>query len=207
LTRLLLWAGAILLIIFLLQRVNLLPRFKDWFKSKPLIIENTAIIVTEIKNIAELTTMQVYAEIVVDTTRTNKITMANDALRHAGLISIPMLEADKMVLIVKGKVQAGVNLKKMDTSAIYAKDDSVRIRLPKAEILNVITNPSDFETFIEKGGWSDAAVKTLKLTARGRVAAKALSLQLLPKADARARIVIEQLLRSMGFKKILITIA
>jgi hypothetical protein len=133
--------------------------------------------------------------------------MANDALRHAGLMSLPMLEADRLVLIVKGKVQAGINLKKLDSSAIFAKDDSVRIRLPKAEILNVITNPSDFETFIEKGVWSDEAVKTFKLTARGRLAAKALSLQLLPKADARARMVIEQLLRSMGFKKVLITSA
>jgi hypothetical protein len=52
LTKLLLWAGAILLAIFLLQKINLLPQFKDWFKSKPLVIENTAIIVTEIKNIA-----------------------------------------------------------------------------------------------------------------------------------------------------------
>ena len=101
-------------------------------------------------------------------------------------------------------MQAGINLKKLASSAIFAKEDSVRIRLPKAELLNVITNPSDFETFIEKGEWSDAAVKTLKLTARGRLAAKALSLQLIPKANDRARLVVEQLLRSMGFKKVLI---
>jgi len=191
-----------LLALFLLQKIDVLPSWKKWFSRKPLAIENTAIIVTEIKNIAELTTTQVYAEIVVDTFRTNKLTMANEALRSAGMLSIPFLEADRMVLIVKGKVQAGVDLKKLDSSGIYTKDDSVRVRLPKATILNVITNPSDFETFIEEGDWSDPAVQALKTSARQKLVAKAVALQILPKADERAKQVITQLLQTMGFTKI-----
>ena len=73
--------------------------------------------------------------------------MANSALRRIGLIPLPIPEKRTLVLIVKGKVIAGIDLKTLTEKDLYVKDDSVSITLPAAKILEVITNPSDIETF------------------------------------------------------------
>jgi Protein of unknown function (DUF4230) len=185
-----------------LQKIDIIPSFKNWFKSKPVSIENTALIITQIKNIAELASMQVYAEMVVDSTEYSKAGLANQALKSVGMMNLPFLEPKKLVLIVNGKVQAGVDLKKLSAEDIYAKDDSVSIHLPKAEILNLITNPSDFDTFLEEGNWSDEAVTAVKQKARKQLQAKAMDMHLLEKANEHARVIITQLLRSMGFEKV-----
>jgi hypothetical protein len=74
--------------------------------------------------------------------------------------------------------------------------------LPKAEILQVITNPSDFETFSEKGNWSDNDVIAVKVKLRDKMIAAAMKQNILPKATAIANVMMENFLRSVGFAKV-----
>ena len=117
---------------------------------------------------------------------------------------LPFSAKREIVLIVKGTVTAGINLNHVNDSAVYVKDDSVSIVLPRATIINVIMNPSDIETFYESGQWNNSEITKLKLSARSKLNQEAHKNRLLEKADHKARMVIEQFLRGAGFKNIVV---
>ena len=48
---------AVLLIIFLFQKINWLPDFKNIFRSKPINIEETPVIIQQINSLAQLITV------------------------------------------------------------------------------------------------------------------------------------------------------
>ena len=194
----------VLAIILLFQRINIIPKFGDWFKSKPLLIENTPLVITQIKNIAELQSTQMYVELVADSSITTSAGVANNALRNIGLITLPITETRKLVLIIKGKVIAGIDLKTLSEKDFLVNHDSVTLTLPPAKYLDVITNPSDIEIFAETGEWTDEEVRAVKISARKKLLEEAARQQLLKKASERSRILIEQFLRSCGFKQVTI---
>ena len=78
--------------------------------------------------------------------------------------------------------------------------------LPRAEILQVILNPSGFEIFEEKGKWSDDEMKAVKIKSRDRLIAKALQQNILQKAAAKGKGMMENFLTAAGFKKISVTV-
>ena len=158
----------VLAIILLFQRINIIPKFGDWFKSNPLLIENTPLVITQIKNIAELQSTQMYVELVADSSITTSAGVANNALRNIGLITLPITETRKLVLIIKGKVIAGIDLKTLSEKDFLVNHDSVTLTLPPARYLDVITNPSDIEIFAETGEWTDEEVRAVKISARPR---------------------------------------
>ena len=106
------------------------------------------------------------------------------------------------MLIGKGSVSAGVDLKKIKADDIHVQKDTVDIHLPNAEIENIILNPSDFETFDEEGEWSSEAVTQIKIKMRDKIKERALQNHILEKAGQRAATIIENFLRATGFKKI-----
>lgn len=188
--------------IFLLQHRNWIPSFSEIFKSRPVQIDNTAILIKEINNLAQLITISAYNEVVIDSTKPGKPMFKNPfipVMLHIPAIKAP---AEKLVLIGRGKILAGVNLAKLGAGDIYLKDDSVSIRLPKAEILQVIINPSDFETFEEKGKWADDEVKAVKIKLREKLIANSLQQNILPKASAKAILILQNFLSQTGFKKV-----
>jgi len=186
----------ILVVVFVCQRIKILPSFEDMFLPKPVIIDNTPILVKEIKSLSQLITITAYSEIVVDSVKQFTVPILPG-------VSAPIhLLDNELVLVGKGKVLAGIDLTKITAKDIYVKDDSVSITLPKAEILQVITNPSDFETFNETGNWTDAEVTAVKIKLRNKMIADAMQQSILPKAIAVANIMMENFLRSAGFKKV-----
>jgi Protein of unknown function (DUF4230) len=189
-------------IIFLLQKIQWLPSFKDLFKSQPVLIENTPLVIQEIKSIAQLYTAQLYAEVVADSTILYTTGIANTTIRALGLPGFPVPESKKLVLIVKGKVIAGVDLQKLDSSRVQTFGDSIAIQLPPAKIIDILTNPSDIETFIEEGTWTEAERTAVKNKARNILQAEALRQNLTNKANDQARLVLEDFLRLSGFSKI-----
>ena len=195
----------VMAIIYLFQKINL--PFSNSFKRKPLLIANTALVITQVKNIAQLHAVQMYAEVVADSAVVTNAGIANQALKNISLFTLPLAEQKNLVLIIKGKVIGGINLKKLSEEKIYVKDDSVSIMLPAAEILEVITNPADIETFVENGKWSDDEVRAVKNAARRHLLEEAAKQQLLKQASERSKLVIEQFLRSVGFKKVNIATA
>jgi hypothetical protein len=187
---------------FAITKTGLPQVFGNWFKKKPLIIDNTPLVITQVKNIAELQTAQLYAELVVDSTVLNNLDVTNSALKSMGIPTLPVAEQRKIVLIVKGKVIAGIDLKQLTDDRVFVKKDSVSVSLPPAKILEVITNPSDFETFIETGTWTDSEVRAVKNKAQRLLLQNAARQQLVKKANEQSAAAVEQMMRSLGFNHV-----
>jgi Protein of unknown function (DUF4230) len=198
-------AKAVLLLVMawlLLRLFNIVPSFGNLFRSQPVLIEDSPILIKEIKPLAELTTIISYDEVVVDSV---KVTDKNVKLELFNqILPAPLLPnvIPRIVIIGKGKVIAGIDLKAMPDSNIVIRKDSVHLVLPDARILDVIINPSDFETFDEDGDWSAAEVQAIKSRAKDKLLQRALNRQILQKANAKGKAVMENFLRSVGYKKV-----
>ncbi len=110
--------------------------------------------------------------------------------------------SSEIVIIGKGQVVAGIDLLELDERKIYLKDDSVSITLPRAKVLDAIVNPSQYEIFIEEKGWNPEEVNHLKVQARDMMVKRSVDQGLLKKADTKAKMIMENFLRSAGFKRI-----
>ena len=202
LTKYLLLILLLLVAIWFFQRIKWLPSFGNWFKSKPVEIENTAIVIKEINALAQLITVTAYNEVVIDEVIKGNSLFNNPVVPT--LLNIPDLKyADKkLVLIGKGKVLAGVDLAKLTGKDVFVKEDSVSVTLPKALILQAIINPSDFDTFEETGTWTDAEVRAVKIKLRDKLIITVLRQNILKKAADKAKLLMENFLIALGFKKV-----
>jgi len=192
---------AVLAIWFILGKMKILPSFRDIFASKAVRIDETPILIKDIKELAELTTMVSIDEVVVDSITADPTTLAIKNI--TGLSLNPFSSGyDQLVLICKGRVIAGTDLSLLGSGNIYRFKDSVSLGLPPARILEIIINPSDVETFIEKGDWTTEAFEKVKIRAREKMKARALSEDILGKANARARLLMDNFLHQSGFTKV-----
>jgi len=185
-------AAGILLALFLFQKFHWLPSFSNFFKSKPLIIDDTPILIKEINNLAQLITISSFDEVVMDSVKQIK-KLPGDFFPHP---------PSKIILIAKGEVLAGVDFKKLENEDILIKKDSVSIMLPQPQILQIILNPSSFETFDENGNWNSEEILQLKIRMRNKIIKRALEQNLLTKAGERCKMIMENFLTNAGFKKI-----
>ncbi|MDN3654152.1 DUF4230 domain-containing protein [Ferruginibacter paludis] len=199
-----LWLILLLLAtVFLLQQIKWLPSFKDVFTSQPLEIDNTPLVIKEINALAQLITITAYNEVVIEQT-----------IKGAPVFSGPLVPSipgmrfpdKKIILIGKGKVLAGVDLAKLSDKNIFVKGDSVSVSLPKAVLLQVILNPSDFETFEETGVWSDDEVRLVKQKLKDKLIITVLRQNIIQKAGDKAKLIMENFLRDAGFKKVTVTV-
>jgi Protein of unknown function (DUF4230) len=201
LKKIILIAAGIVLLLILLMRVNLLPSLGNIFYRQPLKIDNTGILVKEIRPLAQLVTVTAYDELVIDSIKYNRPGFTDQLIR----ITTPLPIAtnyDELVLIARGRVIAGTDLNKLNTSDVFVLKDSASVILPAATVLDVIINPSDFETFSEKGTWESEEVTILKETARSILQKRVVQQGLLQKANLQATVVMKNFLLAAGFKKI-----
>lgn len=187
------------LIIFLLQKMNLFPSFKNIFSSKPINIEETPIVIQQINTLAQLITVTYTDEIVMDTSRIGN-GMPSLLPMAIGAVLTPSI--DNLVIIGRGKVIVGNDLKNLNEKNISVTGDSIHLTLPGAKILQTIMNPSDFETFDENGDWSEPAITALKIKIRNEINRRAVQQGVLAKADERCKNIMETFLRNTGFKKV-----
>jgi hypothetical protein len=196
----------ILLAIIVINKWNVIPSIVPFFSPKPLKIERTTTIVREIKSIAQLMSVQTYSEVVIDSIKYPKWGFSRETFKRnpslPGFLNLP-----RIVLVVKGSVIAGVDLQKLTPDDVYVSEDSISINLPKAQILDVIVNPSGIETFLEKGRWTAEETTQVKLKAKDKILQQALELNALQKAQDKSKQTIETLLRNSGFNKIHISIS
>lgn len=178
--------------------------FENLFKPKPVVVDETPLLVAQIKNIAQLMTIEAYNEVVVDSTRF-PFGIPPQVAKRLPANPLQFFGAAQLVLIVKGKVVAGVDLQKLDSNGVRLQNDSLFIQLPRAAVLDVITNPSDVETFIEKGEWNEAAATILKVRARNQMVQQAIAQGALQQADARARQLVYELFKAAGYKNVTVT--
>ncbi len=202
LKRIVVIVAAILLIIFLLQKINLLPSFKNIFSSKPINIEETPVVIQQINTLAQLITVTYSDEIVMDS---SKIGNGMPSLLPMAIGTALTPSLDNLVIIGRGQVIAGNDLKNLKENDIRVIGDSIHLILPHAKILQTIANPSGFETFVEKGDWSEAAITDLKIKIRNEINHRAIRQNVLSKADDRCKNIMEVFLINTGFKKVAVS--
>jgi hypothetical protein len=120
------------------------------------------------------------------------------------LLGHTMTTDDELVLITRGKVRAGFDLSELREQDIMVDSVSITLKLPKPQILDVISNPSDFETFEESGKWSHEEVTTYKNEARAAIEKDALESGILERAEESGKQKLTSFLQALGFQKVFI---
>ena len=188
--------AAVLLAAIVLAVTVLLIR--DGHRGKrPLTIDDTAVIVTRIRSLGELTTACYYDEMVLTGSKRNSFSASPfGSLAREGLGKDV---DDHLVIIAKGTVRAGVDLMDMTEEDVRFVGDTAFIRLPVPRYLDIIVNPSDFEVFAESGKWSHGQVTDLQDQARQRLLMGADHYGLKSKAYEGAMEAVTDLLAASGY--------
>lgn len=177
-------------------------------KGDELAIDKTANVVTEIKKISEFTSACFYEEIVLHESKTSKAvdnSVGNAISSFFG--KKEGLMTDEIVIIANGKVRAGFDLKGLADDDIVVNGDTLNVTLPKAEIFDVLVNPSDFDIYIEDGTWDEATVTAIKNKAITQIKGDALKDGILEKAQESGIKKLTELFKNFGYSEVNITIA
>ena len=181
----------LLLAVLVLAGLVFLTR-SDRKEKKGLTIDDTALIVTRIQTLGELTTACYYDEMVLTRSKPG-------ALASSPLGPLARDGHDHLVLIAKGTVRAGIDLRDMGPDDIRFSGDTVFVRLPAPQYLDVIVNPSDYEVFAESGKWTHEEVTALQGAARQRLLMEADHAALKTKAYEGAMEAVTDLLAASGY--------
>jgi hypothetical protein len=189
---------------WLVQKLDFLPSLKNIFRSKQVVINETPILIKDIKALGQLITFSSLDEVVADSIIVTPGSRFVNSFNR--LAPVPLLpSADKqLVLIGKGKVLAGTDLSLLSDSSVTLKNDTLTVFLPKPQIFDAILNPGDFETFVEKGEWSSEEVTLVKIKARRKMIERALQKNILEKAGQKSKAIMLDFLQNMGYKKVFI---
>lgn len=106
----------------------------------------------------------------------------------------------KIIIIASGKIRAGFDLSKMETQII--DETTIRLKLPPVKILDIITNPSNFRTFSERGSWSHDRVTLTKNSARKELLELALEDKFLSVAEENGKKQLSEMFMLLGFKQV-----
>lgn len=183
-------------------------------RKQVLKIDNTAIMVEEIKKISQLFTSVYYDELVLDTFKLQDKVPAErllDAMvimrpgsgvaNSANYLSFRRLN---MVVIARGRVFTGYDFSRLQESDLQIDDRSVTIQLPPPEVLDVVINPSDYEIFIEEGRWSLDEAVSLKQSAAKQMSRRAIEMGILENSETTAINLLTDFFKALGFENITI---
>jgi len=170
-----------------LAKLGLLPSLPALFHGGKPQIEETPIIIQQVKNIAQMFTQTFYDEYVYDT----------------GLMRTPPFNVNKrLIFIAKGEVISGFDLSELSENSITRSGKSIVVKLPPARILEVIINPSGFETFIEQGDITFEETKKYHEDARRIFERNAREKGILKNSAEQGRQMLEKFLRLLGFESV-----
>lgn len=171
------------------------------FGFSKLKIDKTENVISEIRNISELTSARYYEEFVIKEAKSVQskwgslkswMRIGNDSTKN------------ELVMIAKGNVRAGFNLKHLEESDVRVDSDTLYINLPKAEIFDVIINPSDFETYVEEGKWSHDEFVTIQSRAKDLIKQNAIEYGILETAERHGKEKLTALFKGFGFSGVVI---
>lgn len=179
---------AILLLLYSpLAKIGLLPSLSSLLRGGAPKIEDTPVIIQQVKNIAQMFTQTFYDEYVYDT----------------GVIRTPLFNANKrLIFIAKGEVISGFDLSELSEKSIIRRDKSIVVKLPPARILDVVINPSGFETFIEEGVITFEESKKFHEDARRIFDRNAREKGILKNSAEQGRQMLEKFFRLLGFESV-----
>ncbi|MBV4356902.1 DUF4230 domain-containing protein [Pinibacter aurantiacus] len=196
----------VIVLVFVLRKLDVIPSFQDVFAPKPVVIDNTPILIKDIKQISQLFTITVYDEVVMDSTKYAQQNVISKILQYAVPGTVPTGFAT-VVLVAKGKVIAGTDLQKITDKDVFVEKDSVSLQLPQAQILDVIVNPSDVSTFSETGDWLPDEITQVKSRIKNKLVQRALAQDVINKANTQGIAIMENFLRTVGYKKVVVRVA
>ena len=177
-----------------------------WLKLKPkdegLKIDETANVVTEIRKIAQFTSACYYEDVILKDKKANE-TLGGKVVNSFSKKDKPILE-DEIVIVASGNVRAGFDLSKLSEKDIVIRDSLLEVTLPKAEIFEVIVNPSGFDVYIEDGTWSHEQVTKVENKAMNKIRKDAISDGLLEKATELGVTKLTELFKTFGYKEVVI---
>jgi len=179
---------AILLLLYgPLAKIGLLPSLSSLLRGGAPKIEDTPVIIQQIKNIAQMFTQTFYDEYVYDT----------------GVMRTPLFNQDKrLIFIAKGEVISGFDLSELSEKSIIRRGKSIVVKLPPARILDVVINPSGFETFIEQGEITFEESKKFHEDARRIFDRNARDKGILKNSAEQGRQMLEKFFRLLGFDSV-----
>ena len=191
---------------WLLSKFTNIPSMGNLFQPKPVTIEQTGVWVKEIKALAQLVTVSAYDEVVADTVRSLLPPLFRiPSVFPPVVLPESLLGKQKLVMVGKTTTHVGIDMQRLKPEDIVVIKDSIHLTLPRAQVLDVILNPSDVDVFIEEGAWSQGAVATLKNKIRMHAAQKIKQQGLLNTAEAKTTTLFTQFFEGAGFKKVAIT--
>lgn len=175
---------------FGLSKFNLLPGYLDLFKKNGPKMANTALIVEDVKECAKLFSQTFFDEIIFKRIHKSKSMFGSD---------------DELIFIAKGKCYAGTDLSKMSKDDIRLIDSvTCEVTLPQSEILETIVNPTDFFIYKEEGYWAEnyKATQVVKNEAVIRLKRLAQNSEILVKANTKAKKIMTDFMKSIGFTNV-----
>ena len=177
-----------------------------WLKLKPkdegLKIDETANVVTEIRKIAQFTSACYYEDVILKDKKANE-SLGGKVVNSFSKKDRPILE-DEIVIVASGNVRAGFDLSKLSEKDIVIRDSVLEVTLPKAEIFEVIVNPSGFDVYVEDGTWSHEQVTKVENKAMNKIRKDAISDGLLEKATELGVTKLTELFKTFGYKEVVI---
>lgn len=157
-------------------------------KGDDLSIDETANVVTEIKKISEFTSACYYEEIILRDTKKG------------------YFKKNELVIVANGKVRAGFRLDQLDSTSVQVFGDTLNVDLPKAEIFDVIVNPSGFDIYIEDGKWDHNLVTKLENKAINQIKSDAIKEGILKTTTKSGVKKLTEMFKAFGFSVVNITV-
>lgn len=182
-------------LIWVCFQVKKMPSLANLFTPEKVVIENSPVIVRQLKALSQLVTVSMYDEIVADTLRA-----------EVQSFHLPLLPAvsslNRLVIIGKVSVHVGIDMQQLHEGDISGTKDSLHIKLPPAQVLDAIVNPSGVEVFIEDGDWNNTAVASLKTKIQYLAITDAQSRGLLTQSENKAKELLSNFFMAAGYKKV-----
>lgn len=198
---------AITLTVLIGVYIGLSYKFPDlnFLTKKEINIKDTKLVIEESKKIAQLFSSKYYSEIAIDSIKyikIEKVDLTKSILSLSNTTYKDSLET-KIVLIASGNCYASNNLNNIKVIKTSDKQ-TCHLIVPKAEIINTVINPSDFNIFYDGGNWTEKEVQELKHRAVTKVKSLALKNGIIEKANERTSKLLTNFLKSADFKNIVI---
>lgn len=199
---------AVVAIVILAGGAFVLYKLGVFGKKDELSIDKTANVVTEIKKISEFTSACYYEEIILQESKASSVVDNSAGKTVAGWFGKDSkdLMSDQLVIVANGTVRAGFRLDQLDDDKITITGDTLSLILPKAEIFDVIVNPSDFDIYIEDGTWDHEKVVEVENRAIDQVKNDAIKEGILEKATETGIKRLTEMFKAFGFSEVMITV-
>lgn len=160
-------------------------------KENKLTIEKTPMFIESIQSILEISTVSYKDQVVVDSVEFYTTDYSfYDVQKYFDLYNHGVKR--RLTLIVTGEIKYGVDLKK-NTYQFVASDDSIVLKIPSPEMLDIIVLPSKTEVYKETGEWTDKERHILESKAKQKFIETSQNLNLEEKSRENIRQLFEKL--------------